>query len=587
MFYEYNDKKLFEFVDNPVNNIDYLFKLQSPLSLRSKILYLFPFFRKFISAQDSKKIFEHLFSLYLKETLEEIKNLKPYLHDTHDPDYSEKIFKEFTNFFNIGFVFDHDDFIDLDKDSVMSFLKTNLLTKLNYHCNRISESFDLAEDYYYSIATNEKLWLSFFLSEVYLLLKSNVFRLILDKNNIIFKLNNRFDESIKGYWISETLEDSSKMADSKVFSLILPHIEKDGTIPNELANVVINYILDKVFSINTRYISKAMNVNQKYLFLREVIFFSLILECYMYIGKYFISREYFLKSKNISNESLLFIEQELYDICDDRINNIGGFIHRVAPSSYKRGSLSFKYGLRQFAGFMLNAKQKQLGNTDFKGEIGNLFERDYVLHYLKDIGYFGYVPFDGFKAGNKSEVKDYDIDIVLYDNKNNIYYFIQVKYKFSALPTYFTEQCKLFNDKEFRKGYMKQLLSLKANFNHPSIRNQLNNKNLSGAKLENSYFILLHNIPFLNFYEYEGVFFYEWNLLRNILQDGKMHWLKDEEYGTHTTVKKLQLHMPNEIIDAYFNNSMFGHDLKQYFKLFKRSKCIFNMGEKNIQCPML
>lgn len=588
MLYEYEDIKLLEFVDNPIKNINYLFWEKSSASLTAKILYRIPFLREFISERDAKIIFENLYVSYLKEAKKSIGELKTSPNYVHNQDYIEKIIEEFTDFFRIGLLLDHNYVpAGFDEDLATMYIRVNLLTKLEYHCNRIAESFDLTEDYFYSIASNEKLWISFFLSEAYLLLNNNIFNLSFKGNDIIFKPSKTFEGRMKGYWLSEILESNSKISDMKSYHDMSSFLEKKQAIPKELADASIDYVLDKVFSINARFITEDVRVNQRYLFLREIIFFSLVLECCALVGKNMKDRRFFIESRNIRNESLLFIDQQLYSSSDARIANNGGFVYKASDSIYMRGTLGFKYGLRKFAGILLDIKQKQLKGRDFKGEIGDFFEVDYVLNYLKGLDYFGYTPFDGFKSGNKTEIKGYDVDIVLHDSKNDIYYFIQIKYKFSALPIYLTEQIKFFNDESFKKGYVKQLLTLKNNFNHQSIRNQLNSRGLGNAKAENSHFILLHNIPFLNFHEHNGVYFYEWNLLRNILQDGKIIWRKDNEFGDASTSDELQLHKPNEIIELYLSKSVNGKDLQQQFDLFKRSKCLFSFGAKNVQCQML
>ncbi|MFO6425041.1 hypothetical protein [Motilimonas sp. KMU-193] len=588
MLYELKDRKLLEFVANPISNIEYLYAEEKSTSLLGKILYRLPPLRKFISERDKRIIFEKLYCSYLKEAKRSIEDLKANPTNLRNQNFIENILEEFTSFFRIGLLLDKSyDSEVFDEDLASVYLRVNLITKLEYHCNRIAESLDLTEDYFHSIASNEKLWISFFLSEAYLLLRNNILSLSFKSNEIIFKPSKTFEGRVKGYWISEILESNSKISDMKAYHDISAFLGKNSAIPKEIAETAIDYVLDKVFSINSKYVTRDIRVNQKYLFLRELIFFSLVLECCSLLGKGSKERQFFLESSNITNESLLFIDQQLSTASDARIDNKEGFVYKVSDSIYKRGSLGFKYGLRKFAGILLGVKQKQLKGRDFKGELGDFFEVDYVLNYLKELDYFGYTPFDGFKSGNKAEIKGYDVDIVLHDSKNDIFYFIQVKYRFSALPTYLSEQFKLFNEESFKKGYLKQLLTLKENFDHQSIRNQLFNRGLGGAKSENSHFILLHNLPFLNFYEHKGVHFYEWNLLRNILQDGMIHWRKDDEFGDTSTSDELQLHKPDEIIDSYLSNSVNGKDLQQQFDLFKRSKCVFSFGAKNVQCQML
>ncbi|MCU5774787.1 hypothetical protein N5923_21455 [Erwiniaceae bacterium BAC15a-03b] len=588
MIYQHIDRELFEFISNPIKNRCYLTERPASLSIAARILYNVPFLRKFINDKDAMAIFERRYAAYLTEASAATQSLAPGHHDVRDEKYISVIMNNFTRFFKIGVLFaNDDDFSQADKKLANGHITANLLTKLEYHCNRITEAFDLSDDYLHSISANEKLWISFFLSEVYLLLKCNIFTLNLNGNDIFIESGEEFKQKVRGYWISEILEANSKTSDIKAFIDLASALTRRKTLPADLANASIDYILDKVFSINPNYITPAVSANEKYQFLREVIFFSLILECNFLSGSHAVDRQYFLNSKHIRDKSLQFIEQHLLPASDARLNNEGGFICQSGDSGYKRAGLSFKYGLRKFCGMLLQAQQDNLKGKDFKGELGDFFEVDYILNYLKKLNYFGYTPHAGFKSTNKSEIKGYDVDIVLHDSRNDIYYFIQVKYRFSALPTYFSEQFMFFNEDSFKKGYVNQLITLKDNFSHQSIRNQLRSRGLAAATLENSHFILLHNIPFLNFYEHQGVYFYEWNLLRNILQDGKIHWRKGDEMGNETTSNTLQLHKPEEIIDAFLNNSINGQQLQQQFELFKNSKCLFRFGKENVRCQML
>lgn len=588
MLYEYQDRELLDFVDNPIKNLNYLIDKKSSRNLLSKMLYKFPFFRKLISKKGAKLIFEQLYSDYIIEAEAEFQNLKPSSQKVHNKDDIDKILKAFTEYFSIGLLFENrDERSNLNEEYVMMFTSINLITKLEYHCNRVTEANDLSGEYFHSIAYNEKIWITYFLSEVYLLLSSGNYTLSFRKNDIIINPSFEFKKRMKGYWLSEILESNSKTSDIKTLSDISTFLRKNKSIPNQLANVTVDYILDKVFSINTKYINEAIHENEKYHFLREVIFFSLILECQPIEGNNTVNRKYFLSSNYIRNESLFLIEQALYSKDNARLNNNGGFICKQTESSYCRGPLSFKYGLRKFAGILLDLKQKQLKGPDFKGELGDIFEADYVLNYLEGLNYFGYIPYEGFKSGNKSKIKGYDVDIVLHDEKKDIYYFIQVKYRFSAMPTYLTEQFKFFNEEAFRKGFVKQLLTLKNNFNNQSIRDQLTSKGLSNAKTENSHFILLHNLPFLNFHEYKDIYFYEWNLLRNILQDGKMYWRKDDKFGDVFSSQDIALNKPNEIVNNYLKNNINGEELQKQFKLYEKAKCIFRFGSKNVECQIL
>jgi len=585
MLYENYDKELLKFVDSPIENARYLDGIQPPLSLWVKLKYRIPPLRKYISANDAKNIFEHLYASHLSRSSNCADNLSPSSYNPYNIENINKICNELNKYFRIGLLIESN-LTETDKAIASDYIKINVFTKLEYHCNRISESYNLSDDYLQSIVSEENLWISFFLSEIYLLLRCGLLSANFAGGSLAFHTSQAYEKKLSRYWLSEILEANSKLSDTKFYMDMSKYLLVNRAIPKELVNPVIDNILDKIFSIHVNYVTNDISNNKRYKFLREIIFFSLVLECNSLMGTNSVDRLYFRKGDYISDNTLSYIDNALGALSEAKINNIGGFIHQTTSRSYARGSLSFKYGLRKFAGALLETMQNDLKGSDFKGGLGDSFETDYVLNYLKKLDYFGFKPYRGFKAGNKSLIKGYDVDIVLHDSENDIYYFIQVKYRFSALPTYLSERIKFFNEKSFKKGYLDQLVTLKENFNNENIRKQIDNIGLKGANTRNSHFVLLHNIPFLNFYEYKGVLFYEWNLLRNILQEGKIYWKKDSNSGDISSNSKLQLHKPDDIIAAYFDNSANGKDLKKQFELFKKSRCLFNLEKTNVQCQM-
>lgn len=581
MIYKNIDRDLLEFVDNPIKNIGYLKNKSTSLRLWVRLLYSIPFFRRYISTNEAKLIFYNLYIDFLKGTSSIVEELKPLKYaENNIVEYVDDALKILTSYFRIEI----NNLLENEKEMASGFIYIHLISKLGYHCNRISESLNLSEEYSYSIVSAEKLFISYFLSEIYLFLESDLFNIKLINKNVIIQLNREGEKRLKGYWLSEFLEENTKFSDTDIFREVSTYLTKSNSINSTLINALTDNILDKMFSISHRYLPQHISNNEKYKCLREVVYFSALLECCKIKGINSINRAFFQNDRNISNNSLALIDTIVEFNPDNKIGGLGGFIYKDSKNNYCRGVLAFKYGVRKFAGILIDKKQKQLKGRDFKGDIGSSFEVTYLLKHLEE--FKGYKVYKGFKSGNKSKIQGYDIDLVLVDIKHNDYYFIQVKYRFSALPTYFSEQYKFFNEGAFKKG-CDQLLAFKKNLNHESIRQTLDNNDLGGANKNNSHFILLHNIPFLNFYEYKGIYFYEWNLFRNILHGGKIYWHHNNEVGESTPANILKLHKPNEIIDAYFNISINDEKLKKQFDLFKKAKCKFSFGKGNVECKML
>lgn len=268
------------------------------------------------------------------------------------------------------------------------------------------------------------------------------------------------------------------------------------------------------------------------------------------------------------------------------LNSVSSFIE-YKSSAYLRGALSFKYGLKKFVGQLLGKTGQCDKRRDFRGALGVGFETDYIINYIKGINDPRFKIFGEFKPGNKSMVRGYDIDLVLQDLEDDIYYFIQVKYRFSNIPTYLSEQCRLFLEPGFRKGFVKQLAVLRDNLVDDSIRQKLNDHGLANAHAHNSFFILLHNIPFLNFYELDGIFFYEWNLLRNILRDGRVQFRKDQELTEQYVLSKPRLHQPGELINSYLKHSQNGVQLVDNYDIYCRASAQFEYNDLNVICKLI
>jgi hypothetical protein len=96
MLYEYKDRELLNFVDNPIKNLNYLIDKKPSCSLLSKVLYKFPFLRKHISKKDAILIFEQLYSDYIIEAETEFQGLKPSSQAVHNKDDIDKVLKVFT-----------------------------------------------------------------------------------------------------------------------------------------------------------------------------------------------------------------------------------------------------------------------------------------------------------------------------------------------------------------------------------------------------------------------------------------------------------------------------------------------------------
>lgn len=556
MNYEMADPELWDFVDNPIKNVQYLISQ--------------------VSEGTDNAIFLRKYIQLLQKAEKSVPLLEPSEINPFTDSSCLQLLEIFKEYFCIGIL---GKVSEEEQPLGNEIILHELINKLEYHANRVIEALRLPDTFMYSVVSCSELFLSFYLSEVYLLIRENLLELKVSGQELIIKEGPLFEDKFKRSWISHTLESMANKSDIEYFVRVSQKHSPAGRISAAEANNIIDYVLDKIFSVKVQYLPSRILDTDAYKLLREGIYISILLECEIVqeLTSNWLQKDGFVHESSI----------ELFSRVASRDDAIpfgaaSDFIYK-AGDTFKRGSLQFKYGLRIFMGRLLE-KTKSSNNKDFKGDVGDYFEQDYLLSSIKQMKDFGYEVFNGFKANNNSPTKGYDIDLVLRDNVHDNFCFIQVKYKFSSMPTYFTEQHKQFNDEAFVKGYVNQLLTLKNNMNNQDVRDKLKQAKVDKATPENSYFILLHNIPFLNFYEYNGVYFYEWNLLRNILQHNKVFWRKDGNAGAFVSQMHPRLYNPHEVIDCYFDYSQFGSNLRQEYDIFRRLISIFKIQNTNVYC---
>lgn len=106
-----------------------------------------------------------------------------------------------------------------------------------------------------------------------------------------------------------------------------------------------------------------------------------------------------------------------------------------------------------------------------------------------------------------------------------------------------------------------------------SIRKKLGQqkyKGLERATNENSHFVFLHNIPFLNFYQSDGIYFYEWNLFRNLMQGAKVNFKQHGIPGAEVR-KPFMLHDLEAALGAYIDDQCPKTSIGPDFEVFSNS----------------
>jgi hypothetical protein len=563
------------FMEDPfsLNNENQNFQ---PLIKHKTLLFLskIPLIKQFLYLKYPKQLFESLVFLYIVKNKKCIKEIYPQensiykkiSHDLHKHiiQHNHTNLETLTKHFRIGFL-----------DKTLVSCDNDIWNKIDYNCNRITESLKVKHAYNYSILDNEKLWNSFYLSELYVLLKHKFVDVKFFGNNLLINSTKKLDVSLKGMWVSEYLEFLSATNDC----LLAKSMSFNNT--DERNNDIIDSLLIKVFSIHPEYLESNILERDMYIVLRELIFIASILESNLLTDKNYLPIVDFVNSDFIRNSTVDLVVKILRKVT--KRNNYKQYI-KIDDDFFVRGGYSFKYGLRTL--FKKIIRDRRHIDKDFEKDLGKLFEQ-YVINYTKTNLKGRFEVFPKFEPSLNAQVRGYDIDMVLFDKIFNEYYFIQAKFNVFNLPIFYSERCHFFQTGKFSKGYNKQLLFLKQNLHEPSIRQKLSHFKLAGATNENSYFILLHNQPYLNFYEHQGILFYEWNLFKNILENCKVRFISNKKNIEKSMSTEVPIYKTELILDSYLNNLKINNEVNKGYQEYEQSSCYFKLVDYYVNCKLI
>ncbi|MBF8710003.1 MULTISPECIES: hypothetical protein [Pseudomonas] len=584
MIYEDVDPQLLAFLHDPLATLEALDIERKRPNWLTRMLYKVPALRRFICSEQVQWLVLEKLSAGLAKSK---RTLPQHLFEDTvalNEKTMSRLTDQLSKYFRIGITLVENEADSSERLAMLNaFIQANTWAKLEYTCNRIAENLQLRAEHNLAILSNANLWLGYYLSEVYFLMAHGLLSARLEGKTLSIVPTATLQRRLKGHWLAEICEANSKISDMRTLLDMALVLQRLGHLPPSAREPLIAHVLDKCLSIHANYLSANVIQHPQYQYLREIVYFATYLELRVMLGER-ITPEAQLQSC-VSPATISMINSALSGQAPT-LNSASSFIE-YKGNTYVRGALSFKYGLRKFVGQLLG-KALQGGNgQDFRGVLGIGFEADYIVNYIRNLDDPRFKVYGELKPGNRSKVKGYDIDLVLQDVEEDIYYFIQVKYRLSNLPTYLSEQCRLFSEPEFRKGFVKQLATLRDNLTDDSIRQKLSSHGLANAHAHNSHFILLHNIPFLNFYELDGIFFYEWNLLRNILRDGRVQFRKDQELTEGYVLSKPRLHQPGELVNAYLSHPQDGARLADHYDIYSRASAQFVYDDLDIVCKLI
>jgi len=580
---------LLKILDDPLEGGTNILPYRLTFAFGGLLLYKIGIFPSFM---DNQKILRHtLFHCYLKFSekakMEKIipVNTAKEISEITSKDIENKLL-EVQNFLKIFIVFDKYLRPEENKEIALTYVLSQLYHFSKQQCDRIAEFLKNKNYGLMSLSDkNKNLFLIFVMSELIYFLQNGLLDVSFSGHpkEVVFYPSKRSQGRLRLFWLNELINFYSDVADRQIMMNTCKQIENFDRAKQELTDVLVDYILDKTFSIKTNMFRQAIRQSSQFRLLREVVMISVYAESFNSIDI-----ERLIKKSRINEQTIYFLKDVLDKDAGEDLASLSNFI-RIDNFKIYRGGLNFRYGLRKFAGRALDMFEEDNLLKNIRGTLGESFEKSYILNELKSFEFLGYTSHGEFKPSTNSVITGYDIDLILRDEYLNLYYLLQVKYWFSSTPTYLSERVKFFNGDQVQKGVGKQLKILKDNLDEPSIREKLKNRGLSGVTKQNSYFILLHNIPFLNFYEDDGILFYEWNLLRNILQKGRMTLVDGKEIKETSSKVRLPLNSPEKIADAYFElmDSQKNIEFKKQWELYQRAWISFKIGYLNIRTKLI
>jgi hypothetical protein len=584
MIYDNVDPALLDFLHNPMAVMTTEPPVGERLKWYTRVLYRIPLLRSLIRSEQIQSLLWEKLSVNLRHARD---TLPDYLFEDYTP-LNQETMHRFTDqlglYFKVGVLLSGEDIKSASRrEMIAGFNASYTWAALEYTCNRVAESLKLRAVHNLAILMNANLWTSYYLSEVYFLMAQGLLTARLAGDTLHITPTVKLQRRVKGFWLAEITEANSKISDLISRHDAIPLLQRYGRLPEALRKLLVDQTLDKCFSIHADYLSEDMVRHPKYQYLREIVDFAVHLELRVISGQV-TTDEAYLRSI-VSSATVDMINSALIGR-SPTLDSASSFIE-YKGGVYIRGALNFKYGLRKFVRFLLGEAKGNEKGQNFGHLLGVGFEKNYILNYIRDLNDPRFKVYDEFKPSNNSKVKGYDIDFILQDVEDDIYYFVQVKYQLSDMPTYLAEQCQLFLNDNFRAGFVRQLAVLRDSLSDESIRKKLSRHGVGGAYEHNSYFVLLHNIPFLNFYELDGFFFYEWNLLRNLLRDGRVQVRKKRDLTEERVLNKPRLHRPQEMVDAYFNHTQSGRQMAEHYDVYCRANAHFLFDDLKVICKLL
>ena len=182
---------------------------------------------------------------------------------------------------------------------------------------------------------------------------------------------------------------------------------------------------------------------------------------------------------------------------------------------------SFTHQLRR----SINDLCSILAERDLNQILGDYFEKDYLKQYFKNSLNEERKNYEVHEGLLDHEIakgdKTVDVDFIVEDLRRNRFIFVQVKYLRIGGKAYMLGDVEHMISGKLTKG-ISQIEAAKDLHAQGKLAALLADRGIQNCVSTNSTFVVVHNISNFDFQiTSSGVCMYEWNTLRNLLQDGR------------------------------------------------------------------
>lgn len=583
MIYHGLHNNLVDFAFDPVKNRNVLGVRASPVvrTFCRWLNVLVPY------KTDIEEFEEFLFDIIVQAEaqIEQLRNLQlSEVVSTNSPDFINKI-KEYLRIIVKVSASKASD--PIHKQAVLAYIDNQLSVIFSYHVDRLSERYGIKREQFLLI-DGAIVISAMILSEIYVFVKSGFISIRKLKGGFELALKDSALPYHNARGVSELLEEKSMQANIHSLHHATSMMNSARVLPS-VAEDTIDEVFDKVLSIQPKYLSDEVKESEHYRFIRECVAIMTFTKCFNLRGRD-TPATFFGENKLCRSESLTFISNNLY-----LLNAVEGKYFSALNfdgRSFKPGNLEFSIAIRHFVFAAAKLMSAKLNNKKELLKFGDVFEKDYIFRRVQSIDPTRYQIYPSLNPNNNAEIKGYDIDLVIEDKMFEQFYFIQVKYRTKWLPKFYSERYWELNT-GLLKDYERQLRVFKDNLHHPSIRKKLGQqkyKGLERATEDNSHFVFIHNIPFLNFYQSNGIYFYEWNLFRNLMQGAKVYYKQHGIPGAEVR-KPVMLHDIEAALGAYIDDqcpkTSIGPDFEVYSNSLMQLKVKFHAKTTCVDMPLV